>query len=196
MIVYQVNCNQGLLYQPKNLDRVRDEIFCGRPFPETWKQIELLPRGDAATEDDFFGLGLKALVCSEKAVTYCGQLWDEGEFLPVKIKGIKGKYYLYNITHCCSHLNPRKTRWQKDTRTGEQLIKSPAFYAERLGEDCVFKIPEDGATAIYTLERDDVPGHEGLKTLAKRYGLTGLKLKLVWSDEARRRRRSQKQSKS
>lgn len=135
---------------------------------------------------DFYALGPKAWICSEKASMWCSPFWDEGEFLPVKIKGLKGKYYLYNVTHCASHLNPKKTIWQKSKAgTESRSIKSPAFHAERLGEDCVFKIPEDGATAIFALERDDIPGHESLKSLVKRHGLTGLEFKLVWTDKKR-----------
>ncbi len=81
----------------------------------------------------------------------------------------------------------KKTKWATDKRTGLRTIKSPAFHAERLGEDCVFKIPEDGATAIYALERDDFD-HERLKKLVKRHGLTGLEFKLVWSDKKPKRR--------
>lgn len=183
MKVFQVNAKTELLCQAKDKKFLGDENLSGRPFPGKWRRVELLLENGTGTPFDFYGFGSKALVCSEQVRLWCGPFEDEGEFLPVKIKGLKGRYYLYNVTHCASHLNPRKTLWATDKRTGLRTIKSPAFHAERLGEDCVFKIPEDGATAIYALERDDFPEHESLKTLVERHGLTGLKFKLVWTDK-------------
>lgn len=181
MKVYRVTFQHALLPSEEDLSVFAGDNFSGIPFPSEWKRIELLPANKSIQTMDFYAVGEKAFVCSAKVHLYSGALWDEGEFLPVKISGLKGKYYLYNVTNCRSHLDSRKTVWQKDARTGHMAIKSPAFHADRLGEDCVFKIPEDGANAIYTLERNDVPGHEGLKTFVRRYKLTGLKLKLVWS---------------
>ncbi len=187
MNVYKIFALANLVSQPKDEKVLADENFSGCPFPGKWKRVELLFENGTGTKADFYGFGSKALVCSEQVRLWCGPFEDEGEFLPVKIKGVKGRYYLYNVTHCASHLNPKKTKWATDKRTGLRTIKSPAFHAERLGEDCVFKIPEDGATAIYALERDDFD-HESLKKLVKRHGLTGLEFKLVWSDKKPKRR--------
>jgi hypothetical protein len=178
MKVYRICVITQLVCQPKDEKHLADANFSGCPFPGKWKRVELLIENGKETKADFYGFGSRALVCSEQVRLWCGPFEDEGEFLPVKIKGLNGRYYLYNVTHCASHLNPRKTTWATDKRTGLRTIKSPAFHAERLDEDCVFKIPEDGATAIYALERDDFPEHESLK----RHGLTGLEFKLVWSD--------------
>lgn len=194
MKVHQLHTKTNLVCQPKDEKLLADENFSGRPFPGKWKRVELLFENRTGTKADFYGFGSKALVCGEQVRLWCGPFEDEGEFLPVKIKGLKGRYYLYNVTHCASHLNPRKTTWATDKRTGLRTFKSPAFHAERLGEDCVFKIPEDGATAIYALERDDVPGHESLKTLLKRHGLTGLEFKLVWSDKKPKPKKARKSS--
>lgn len=183
MKVFQLHPRTSIFCCPESLRQLADGYFSGCPFPKEWKRVELLLEEKAQGEYDFYGFGSKAFVCSKKASMWCSPLWDEGEFLPVRIKGSKGEYFLYNVTHCASHLNPKKTTWATDKRTGLRTIKSPAFHADRLGEDCVFKIPEDGATTIYALERDDVPGHESLKTLVKRHGLTGLEFKLVWSDK-------------
>ncbi len=187
MKICRIRPKTTLVCQPKDAKLLADENFSGCPYPGKWKRIELLFENGTETKADFFGFGSKVLVCSEQVRLWCGPFEDEGEFLPVKIKGLKGEYYLYNVTHCASHLNPRKTKWATDKRTGLRTIESPAFHAERLGEDCVFKIPEDGATAIYALERDDFD-HESLKKLVKRHGLTGLEFKLVWSDNKSRRR--------
>lgn len=185
MKVYRVTFQQALLPRQEDLSVFEGDTFSGIPFPSEWKRIELLPANKSIQTMDFYAVGEKAFVCSAQVHLYSGALWDEGEFLPVKISGLRGKYYLYNITNCRSHLDPRKTVWQKNGQTGHKAIKLPAFHANRLGEDCVFKIPEDGATTIYTLERDDVPGHEGLKTFARRHQLTGLRFKLVWSNETK-----------
>jgi hypothetical protein len=161
------------------------ELFSGIPIGDDWKKVELLNPGTKPSRPlDFYGFGEKALVCSEKVRLWCGPFEDEGEFLAVKIKGLRGKYYMYNVTHVTSHLDPKKTIWHKTVPRGQPgCIKSPAFHADRLGEDCVFKIPEDGATAIYCLERNDLPEHEGLKALVEEHGLTGLKFKPVWSSD-------------
>ena len=197
MKVYQIRPKARLICQPKDEKFLPDENFSGCPFSGNWKRVELTFGNRSVVKSDFYGFGSKALVCSEQVRLWCGPFEDEGEFLPVKIKSLKGKYCLYNVTHCASHLNPKKTKWVTDARTGVKSIKAPAFHADRLGEDCVFKIPEDGATAIYALERDDYPEHENLKTLVKRHRLTGLEFKLVWSDQkpkpakARKNRRAQ-----
>lgn len=185
MRVYQFRALREVVCHTKVAQLLGSENFSGCPFSGKWGRVELLFAGGDQAQADFYGFGSKALVCSERVRLECGPMEDEGEFLPVKIKGLRGRYYLYNVTHCASHLDPKKTTWVTDKLTGLRTIKAPAFHAERLGEDCVFKIPEDGATVIYTLERDDVPGHEGLKSLAKNHKLTGLKFKLVWTDAKR-----------
>ena len=196
MKVHRIHTETKLCCQSKDEEFLDDANFSGCPFPGKWKRIELLFENGTQTKADFYGFGSKALVCSEQVRLWCGPFEDEGEFLPVKIKGLKGRYYLYNVTHCASHLNPKKTIWESSKAgTESRSIKSPVFHAERLGEDCVFKIPEDGATAIYALERDDFPEHEGLKTLVKRHGLTGLAFKLVWSDEKPDRSRARSSGK-
>lgn len=196
MRVYQIHASTNLRCHHKDKKFFDDAHFSGCHFPGNWKSVELMFANGAGVKADFLAFGSKTLICSKQIRLWCGPLEDEGEFLPVKIKGLKGRYFLYNVTHCASHLDAKKTTWVKDKLTGLRTIKSPAFHAERLGEDCVFKIPEDSATAIYTLERDDVPGHEGLKTLVKRHGLTGLEFKLVWSDKKRKTVRGSKNTKS
>lgn len=182
MRVYQLRFVAAVVGSAR--DRDLDEAnFAGRPFPRKWTRRQLILAGRSSSKLDFYRLGADALACSERVRLECGQLEDEGEFLPVRINGLTGRFYLYNITHCPSHLDPGKTIWNPDIPKGQPgCIRSPAFHADRFGEDCVFKIPEDGASAIYCLERRDVPGHEGLKTLVKRHRLTGLRFKLVWSD--------------
>lgn len=189
MKVYQICAPEKLVARSEDKPLLEDANFSGRPFPHDWRSVELLYENGKEPKAEFFGLGSKAIVCSERVRLCCAALEDEGEFLPVKVRGLRGKYYIYNVTHCCSHLNPKKTVWERDAKTGVRSIKSPVFDADRLGEDCIFKIPEDSATAIFCLERDDVPGFESLRTLVKRHGLTGLRFKLVWSDKPGRSKR-------
>ena len=192
MKVFQLHSWASVFCLPESLRQLDESYFSGCPFPKDWKRVELLLNDKGQDAFDFYGFGAKALVCSKKASMWCSPLWDEGEFLPVRIRGLKGEYFLYNVTHCASHLNPKKTTWATDKLTGLRTIKSPAFHAERLDEDCVFKIPEDGATAIYALEHEDFEGHESLKTLVKRHGLTGLEFKLVWTDKKPKTRPNKK----
>jgi hypothetical protein len=188
MKVYQLRVVTKLICSAKDQKFLDAKNFSGCPFPEKWKHVDLLLANGTGPQADFYGFGTKAFVCSERVRLEGGPLEDEGEFLPVKIKGLEGRFYIYNVTHCCSHLNPKKTVWKPGkTEIKSRSINSPAFHAERLGEDCVFKIPEDDATAIYCLERNDIPGFEGLKTLVKRCGLTGLEFELVWTDEKPKR---------
>lgn len=189
MKVYRISFSANVVAHSRDRHLLEETRFSGTPFPNKWKRVELEFKGKARPMADFYSFGCTAFVCSDRVALYSGALWDEGEFLPVRITGRKAEYHLYNVTNCRSHLNPRNTIWETDKTTGARIIKSPAFHADRLGEDCIFKIPEDGATAIYCLERNDVPGFESLRTLVKRHGLTGLEFKLVWSDKPAKSKR-------
>ncbi len=185
MKVHRVHPQARVVCHPNDANILRDDYFAGCPYPHEWKAVELELEQPTIRRMDFYGFGERAFACSEMAQMHCSPLWEEGEFFPVTIKGIKGKYFLFNCTNCRSFLNPAKTVWEAANSSSPlKKIKTYAFHRDRLDDGCVFKIPEDGAVGIFALDhRTYEEGHEALMTLVKRYRLTGLEFKLVWSDK-------------
>ncbi|MBN9689582.1 MAG: hypothetical protein J0M24_05035 [Verrucomicrobia bacterium] len=59
----------------------------------------------------------------------------------------------------------------------------PAFFGSRFGEESIFKIPEDRATALYCVERTGDADDGEFKAVVNASGLTGIEFDLVWTDE-------------
>jgi hypothetical protein len=158
------------------------ERFRGQPFPDKWKKVELNFGPHTPWPADFYFYGPGALVCSEKAMDTLAPLEDEGEFLPVRLNGIRGNYFLYNSTNCRSYLNEKRTTWkQRDSTRGHASILKHAFWAERISDDCLFKILDEGAIELYCVERSGDPYDDEFKALVEADGLSGLAFKRVWS---------------
>ena len=129
---------------------------------------------------DFFPIGEGGFVCSNRARMECAPLEDEGQFFPVKIRGLRGKFFLYNSTNSLNCLDPTKTKWdERGRREGRRKIVRPAFRPERFGETCLFKLTEDGGATLYSIERSGNFRDGELKALVKHHGLKGLKFTQV-----------------
>ncbi len=133
---------------------------------------------------DFYFFGPGALVCSKRAIDTCAlaPLEDEGEFLPVRIKGMPGKYFLFNSSNCTNYLNEKLTVWKKSRAgTGLSQISKHVFRAQRIGEDCLFKLIEEGGVNLYCLDRTGDYYDDEFKALVETEKLTGLAFKTVWT---------------
>jgi hypothetical protein len=165
------------------------EPFKAVPFGRSWKvpifyiEEPLIPR------PNFFNVGVSAFVCDEKARELAAEpLEMSGEFLPIKVEGEKGKYWIYNCTKCINVVNPKASKWSKfGPRPNDRMMEKPAFYAARFGEGTIFKIPEDRATLVYCAEftRDWEDGE--FKAVVEHHGLTGLIFEEIWSNEKPKR---------
>lgn len=161
--------------------RLTGERFRGQPFPDTWRRIELHFGDHPAWRADFYGYGPGALVCSEPAKDALAPLEDEGEFLPVRLRGIPGRYFLFNSTNCRSYLNPKLTEWRAGGAQVRWRIAKHSFWASRIGDDCHFKVPEGGAVEHYCIERTGDPCDDEFRAIVLAEGLTGLRFRKVWS---------------
>lgn len=168
----------------KDEDRLRLDDFSGKPYPRKWKPIELyfaqpnFPRADFSAFPDVF-------VCNERAVDLAGEpLEMSGELLPVTIEGEKGKFFIHNITKCLNVLDEKRTTWNYLGPNKEfRFVDKPAFHPERFGEESLFKIPQDGTTRMYCLERTGDPDEGEFKAVVEKHKLTGLGFNLVWCDD-------------
>jgi hypothetical protein len=156
--------------------------FSGRPFPAKWKPIEFYIDNPLLPRPDFYSLGVGAFVCNERARVVGGEpLEMTGELFPVTVEGEKGTFYVYNCTNCLNVVDPENSVWET---LGEfKLLGKPAFFGERFGEESLFKIPQNGASNIYCLERSGEADDGEFKAIVEKHGLTGLEFELVWSDE-------------
>lgn len=161
--------------------RLTGERFRGQPVPDSWRRIELHFGDHPAWRADFYGFGPGALVCSERAMDALAPLEDEGEFLPVRLRGIPGRHFLFNSTNCRSYLNPKLTEWRAGGAQVGRRIAKHSFWASRVGEDCHFKVPEEGAVEHYCIERTGDPYDDEFRAIVQAEGLTGLRFRKVWS---------------
>ena len=161
--------------------RLTGERFRGQPFPDNWRRVELHFGDRSPWRADFYGFGPGALVCSERAKDALAPLEDEGEFLPVRLRGIPGRHFLFNSTNCRSYLNPKLTEWKAGGAQVGRRIAKHSFWASRVGEDCHFKVPEEGAVEHYSIERTGDPYDDEFRAIVQAEGLTGLRFRKVWS---------------
>ncbi len=159
--------------------------FAGSPFSKKWRKQQLYVAKPKLPRADFFTFGFGRFVCNERARKLAGEpLEMAGELLPVTVEGEKGKHWLYNVTNCINVVDDKKSKWrQLGKNKKDRIIERPAFVARRFGEECLFKIPEDGAGAIYALERTGVAAYGEFKAVVEQHKLMGLAFKLIWSDE-------------
>jgi hypothetical protein len=156
--------------------------FRGEPFPGDWKRTDLNFGNQVPWQADFYFYGPGALVCSGRARDVLAPLEDEGEFLPVKVTGIRGDYFLFNSFACRSYLNEAKSTVRKPTANdGAPNISKHGFWTSRIGDECLFKLEEGGALDLYCIERTADPCDGEFRALVKEAGLTGVAFETVWT---------------
>lgn len=126
-----------------------------------------------------FELGCN-LVVGEASVEPIRDLLElSGELLP--LQNGKQTVYAVNVTECVNCLDEEKTKWIIGKSTGARIgIEKYAFFAERLSESPVFKIPETSKSEILTVEGMKDPEDE-FKPRVESLGLDGLKFELIWT---------------
>lgn len=161
------------------------EGFMGIPRAKTWKVQNFYIDEPLAPIPNFFHMAVGAFVCDEKARELAGEpLEMSGEFLPIRIEGKKGEYWIYNVTKCSNVVDVKKSKWRKfGPGPDDRMMERPAFFGSRFGEETLFKIPEDRATIIYCAEFTGDPDDGEFKAVVEQHGLTGLKFEPVWTDK-------------
>ncbi len=94
----------GYIYQ-------HGEGLNGVPFKRKWKIPTFYVEKPLIPKPNFFNTVL-GIVCDEKAREIAGEAMDmSGEFLPIRVEGEKGEYWIYNIVWRRDNLqNPARSR--------------------------------------------------------------------------------------
>lgn len=157
--------------------------FRGVPFNK-WKRQTFYIEKPLYPKPNFFHVGVGIFVCDEKARELAAEpLEMSGEFLPIKVEGEKGKFWIFNCTNCINVVDAKKSKWRKfGPGPDDRMMERPAFFGSRFGEERVFKIPEDRATLVYCVEFTGDADDGEFKAVVEDSGLTGLKFELVWTN--------------
>ena len=155
----------------------------GVPFFK-WKRQNFYIEKPLYPKANFFHIGATAFVCDETARELAAEpLEMSGEFLPIKIEGERGRFWIYNCTNCINVVDAKKSKyWKFGPGRDDRQMDRPAFFASRFGEETIFKIPEDRGTIMYCSEFSGDPDDGEFKAVVEHHGLTGLAFELIWSD--------------
>lgn len=156
----------------------------GRPFSGDWKPISMYVENPSSPWPDIFGFP-GGFVCSNTIFNLLAEPLERcAESLPVFIESESEKYNLCHIMTSFNAVDKNKSTWRSfGGKKGVKMLDKPTFIGERLGEESLFKIPDDGYVGNYCLERLGDPEDGEFKALVEHHGLTGLEFNLVWSDE-------------
>jgi hypothetical protein len=159
------------------------EEFAGKPFSKRWRKVVLYNEKPTYPIGDFYSYRPGAFVCNESARALLAEPMEmSGEILPVKIERDPGKYYIYNCTNCLNAVDYKRSKWEQ-LITVRVLRMPPVFIPERLSEQCVFKISEDGFSRIFCIERTGLADDGEFKAIVEKNNLKGIGFNLVWSDK-------------
>ncbi len=154
------------------------------PFNGVWNTVQLYIENPASPRPDIFGFP-RAFICNERARKLLSEPLEMcAELLPITLEGEVGGFCICNILNCFNAVDKKKSTYR--SLAGKKAIPmliTPTFIPERLGEGSLFKIPDDGFTRCYCLERTGDPLDGEFKAIIEKHGLTGLGFDLVWSDE-------------
>lgn len=160
-----------------NSDRL---TFDGLPKKKDWLPPDLFVLHPKLKKGDFFHLCPGTLVLNEGAIEILLEYLEmSGELLPVRCEG--EEYTVINVTECINVLNRAETDWVYGSSTGKRIrIRNYAFYADRLTETPLFKIPETARGEILTATglKDQ---EDEFKFNVESRGLKGLLFEKIWS---------------
>ena len=82
--------------------------FQGASF-SGWKSQTFYVDNPLHPKPNFFHIGVGIIVCDEQARELAAEpLEMSGEFLPIKVEGGKGKFWIYNCTNCINVVDTKK----------------------------------------------------------------------------------------
>jgi len=158
--------------------------LAGIPFAKEWKVPRFYIEKPLIPRPDFFNAVL-GLVCNENAREIAGEAMEmSGEFLPIRVEGVAGEHWIYNITNTINVVDEQKSDWQRlGPGPGDRMLRKPAFISARFGDETIFKMPQDRGARTYCVEFTGDPDDGEFKAVVEHSGLTGLEFTLVWTDE-------------
>ena len=156
----------------------------GVPFARKWNTPTFYIEKPLIPKPNFWRVCLAA-ACDQKTRESAGGAMEmSGEFLPIRVEGEGGKYWIYNITNTINVVDEEGSEWQKlGPEPKDRMLKKPAFIPTRFGEETIFKIPQDRGARMYCVEFTGDPDDGEFKAVVEHSGLTGLEFTLVWTDE-------------
>ena len=90
-----------------------------------------------------------------------------GEMLPIKIQGLKEKYFLCNITYCPNAVNYKESIFEEEDEYEERKFIHMVLKPERIGGNLnVFKLENDASSCIYAIS-DKAIGRDLTKEVKK-----------------------------
>lgn len=161
---------------------VFDKLGKGRPVPGDWKPFEAYIPNPGLPRPAIFGFpgGFVLEECTYEILAEPLEMCTEA--LPISIEGEKARLFLCHILTTLNAVDRDRSEWAPPLWKGaRRLLIRPSFIAERLGEESLFKIPEDCYVGNYCLERSGDPDDGEFKALVEHHRLTGLEFKEVWS---------------
>ena len=147
-----------------------DEAFFGTPF-EDYGKVQPLYRQDkdnAADEIGTFAMYSAFIAMSEDAREVFEPAFGRcGEFLPIRVDGVQGNYYLFNTLRRKATIDWRVSRRGVPLREPHYLV----FDTSKLVAGELY-IDAEYAFGLVTVEGGGIPG---LKGLCEAHGFTGLR---------------------
>lgn len=166
--------------------------FNGKSYPKPWRRITMYFDNPRWPRSDFFHTGMGHFGCTERARQLVGSAMEKaGEFLPIRIEGEKGEFFIFNVTKCGDYIDPKKSVWEHFVETKEmsevmrncRTLKGPVFVPRKIGKETIFKLSEGTGIDIYCAERTGKPEASEFKALVEHHGLTGLRFDFAWSEK-------------
>lgn len=161
--------------------RFHDAMGCRGVPKKDWAPPPMRIINPLKPEPDFWDCVARgAFATHPRAKAYvCMFLERAGQLLPVRYKDLE--LTVLNILEVYNCIDKERSEWAR-LPTGQpyRLVK-PAFVPQQPGSSTLFKIPEQNTT-VYCWEQTG-KGEDEFKACVEANKLTGLRFKLVWSDE-------------
>lgn len=183
MKIYRLRLNvkdyQWLFPEDESIWQSSMLIFDCSPKIETWVPPKVYVLHPKLRRGNFLNLCPGAFVIDDHAAeTLRDFLEMSGELLPLPLGD--ERLFVFNALECTNSLNSDESQWELDKHTGARVrLREHAFYATRLTETPLFKIPETCRSEILTVDGLIHPEGE-FKHCVAANSLEGLRFEEVW----------------
>lgn len=146
----------------------------GQPI-ENWRPLAVTASKDELPPCDFPSLTAGVFVFNRRAKEALEDLLEPvGQFLPLLTS--QGEHYAYNVINRIDVLNEERSEVSRFESGRVMMVRRYEFHPEKVQNQVIFQIPQE-TTRIYVT-------HNFMERVEK-YGLTGLKPRLLWSYDER-----------
>jgi hypothetical protein len=167
----------------KEIDtHILGKIGKGRPFPGVWKEFEVYIPNPGLPRPEIFGFPGGFVMEKSIYEILAEPLEMCTEALAIAIEGEKAPFYLCHILTTMNAVDREKSDWMSvGGKKSPKMLTRPSFIPERLGEETLFKIPDDCYVGNYCLERTGDPEEGEFKAIVEQHHLKGLEFEEIWS---------------